>query len=93
MVPVGPRKPPNERWHQTLKNRILLDHYYLPGAFKEQVSAFVEHYNHARAHESLSNLTPADVYCGRGEAILRERERIKRQTLTRRRLQHHATIP
>jgi hypothetical protein len=54
------------------------------------VSAFVEHYNHARAHESLNNLTPADVYFGRGEAILLERERIKRQTLARRRLQHHA---
>ena len=32
-----------------------------------QVADFVEHYNHARAHESLSNLTPADVYFGRGE--------------------------
>src|SRR5687768_7283611 len=91
----APRHPQTqgkiERWHQTLKNRILLEHYYLPSALEEQVSAFVEHYNHARAHESLSNLTPADVYHGRGEAILRERERIKRQTLTRRRLQHHAT--
>ncbi len=93
----APRHPQTQgkikRWHQTLKNRILLDHYYLPGALEEQIGAFVEHYNHARAHESLSNLTPADVYCGRGEAILRERERIKRQTLARRRLQHHATIP
>ncbi len=80
----------NERWHQTLKNRILLEHYYLPGALEEQVAAFVEHYNHARAHESLKNLTPADVYFGRGEAILAERERIKKQTLTTRRLQHHA---
>ena len=87
---MGPRKPPNERWHQTLKNRILLDHYYLPGALDEQVSTFVEHYNHARAHESLSNLTPTDVYFGRGEAILAEREHIKRQTLIIRRLQHHA---
>ena len=52
--------------------------------------AFVEHYNHARAHESLSNLTPADVYFGRGEAILLEQERIKRQTHTHRRLLHHA---
>src|ERR687895_1819816 len=78
-----------ERWHQTLKNRILLEHYYLPGALEAQVGAFVEHYNHARAHESLDNLTPADVYFGRGEAILLERERIKRQTLTRRRLLHH----
>ena len=54
------------------------------------MSAFVEYDNQARAHESLSNLTPADVYFGRGEAILLERERIKRQTLARRRLLHHA---
>jgi putative transposase len=79
-----------ERWHQTLKNRILLEHHYLPGDLEAQVGAFVEHYNHARAHESLSNLTPADVYFGRGEAILLKRERIKRQTLASRRLQHHA---
>ena len=91
----APRHPQTqgkiERWHQTLKNRILLEHYYLPGALEEQVGAFVEHCNHARAHKSLGNLTPADVYLGRGEAILAERERIKRQTLTSRRLQHHAT--
>jgi putative transposase len=79
-----------ERWHQTLKNRILLENHYLPGALEEQVGAFVEYYNHARAHESLSNLAPADVYFGRGGAILLERERIKRQTLASRRLHHHA---
>jgi hypothetical protein len=55
-----------------------------------QISAFVEHYNRQRYHESLSNLTPADVYFGRGEAILLERERIKRQTILDRRLRHHA---
>jgi putative transposase len=70
-----------ERWHQTLKNRILLEHAYLPGELEARVTAFVEHYNHLRAHESLGNLTPADVYFGRGEDILRERARIKRQTL------------
>jgi putative transposase len=26
-----------ERWHQTLKNRILLEHYYLPGDLERQV--------------------------------------------------------
>src|SRR5215204_5411316 len=51
-----------ERWHQTLKNRVLLENYYLPGALEAEVGAFVEHYNHARYHESLHNLTPADVY-------------------------------
>lgn len=90
----APRHPQTqgkiERWHQTLKNRILLEHYYLPRDLEAQIAALVEHYNHARAHESLSNLTPADVYFGRGEAILLERERIKCQTLARRRLLHHA---
>jgi hypothetical protein len=55
-----------------------------------RVAAFVEHYNHARAHESLGNLTPADVYFGRGETILRERARIKRHTFMDRHLRHHA---
>jgi transposase InsO family protein len=85
-IRVAPRHPQTqgkiERWHQTLKNRVLLEHDYLPGDLEAQVRAFVEHYNHARAHESLDNLTPADVYFGRGEAILRERERIKRPTST-----------
>ena len=30
-----------ERWHQTLKNRILLDNYYLPGDLEAQIEAFV----------------------------------------------------
>jgi putative transposase len=77
-----------ERWHQTLKNRILLENYYLPGDLEAHVSAFVEHYNHRRYHESLSNLTPADVYNGRGQTILSQRDRIKRQTIQQRRLLH-----
>ena len=54
-----------ERWHQTLKNRILLENYYLPGDLEAHIERFVEHYNHRRYHESLKNLTPADVYFGR----------------------------
>jgi putative transposase len=77
-----------ERWHQTLKNRILLENYYLPGDLEAQLAAFVEHYNHLRYRESLSNPTPADVYFGRGQTILLERERIKRKTIEYRRLQH-----
>ena len=78
-----------ERWHQTLKNRILLENYYLPGDLETAIAAFVAHYNHLRYHESLGNLTPADVYFGRGQTILIERERIKRQTIANRRLLHH----
>jgi putative transposase len=75
-----------ERWHQTLKNRILLENYYLPGNLEEAVQAFVEYYNHKRYHESLANLTPADVYFGRDQIILSERRRIKAETLKQRRL-------
>ena len=77
-----------ERWHQTLKNRILLENYFLPGDLENQVAAFVGHYNHQRYHESLKNLTPADVYTGRGQSILLEREKTKRRTMKQRRLQH-----
>ena len=77
-----------ERWHQTLKNRILLENYYLPGDLEAQIEAFVEHYNHRRYHESLDNVTPADAYFGRADTIIKQRERIKRQTIEHRRLQH-----
>jgi len=79
-----------ERWHQTLKNRILLENYYLPGDLEAAIGDFIEHYNHRRYHESLSNLTPADVYFRRGRVILLERERIKRRTIEHRRLQHRS---
>ncbi len=77
-----------ERWHQTLKNRILLENYYLPGDLETRIGVFVEHYNHHRYHESISNLTPADVYFGRGHIIIMKREKIKRKTIEHRRLQH-----
>ena len=77
-----------ERWHQTLKNRILLENYFIPGDLEKQIAAFIDHYNHNRYHESLKNLTPADVYFGRGERILEQRERIKQKTIEQRRLQN-----
>jgi len=75
--PLIPRVSPYAVWYN-----------YLPGDLERQIEAFVEHYNHARYHESIDNLTPADVYFGRAETILAERERIKRATIANRRLQH-----
>ena len=77
-----------ERWHQTMKNRVLLEHYFLPGDLEAQIEAFVEYYNNHRYHESLGNLTPADVYFGRAEQVLKQREEIKRKTMLKRRLRH-----
>src|SRR5437588_8248382 len=52
----------------------------------------VRHYNNCRYHESLDNLTPADVYFGRGRAILKRREKIKRETIEQRRRLHQQAI-
>ncbi len=81
-----------ERWHQTLKNRILLENYFFPADLKAQIEAFIDYYNHQRYHESLDNLTPADVYFGRGQTILLQRERIKRKTIESRRLQYRKAV-
>ena len=75
-----------ERWHQTLNNRVLLENDYLPGDLEAGVGTFVEHYNYRRYHESLGNLTPADVYLGRHHAIIKRRRKIKELTIRKRRL-------
>ena len=77
-----------ERWHQTLKNRILLENYFFEGELEAAIATFIDHYNNHRYPESIGNLTPADVYFGRGEAILAERRRIKQKTIQNRRLNH-----
>ncbi|MEM8693869.1 MAG: IS3 family transposase, partial [Pseudomonadota bacterium] len=60
----------------------------LPGALRQTINAFVDHDNHRRYHESLQNLTPAEVYFGRGQTILRQREKIKQKTNETRSLLH-----
>ncbi len=60
----------------------------LPGDLEAQIEAFVDHYNHRRYHESLNNVTAADVSFGRDKAILQQREKIKRMTLETRRVHH-----
>jgi len=77
-----------ERWHQSLKNRVLLNNYYLPSHLEHEIGKFIEYYNHERYHESLDNVTPADVYFGRGKSILEKRRRIKIKTFKKRRLHH-----
>ena len=71
-----------------MKNRVLLEHYCLPGDLERQISDFVDYYNNRRYHESLGNVTPADVYFGRDQQILKQREEIKRKTMLKRRLRH-----
>jgi len=81
-----------ERWHQTLKNRVLLNNYYLPSQLEYEIGQFIEYYNHQRYHESINNLTPADVYFGRDKSILEKRRLIKNKTIKQRRLQHRKLV-
>jgi transposase InsO family protein len=74
-----------ERYHRSMKNILLLENYYSPDELKDQIDLFIDHYNNERYHEALNNLTPADVYYGKGREILTRRERIKKNTMLKRR--------
>ena len=74
-----------ERYHRTMKNVVTLQHYHSPWELEAEIKRFVEHYNHKRYHESISNLTPADMYHGRNRDITTARALVKMQTLERRR--------
>ena len=73
-----------ERYHRSMKNIVKLERYYSPWELERAIGRFVDRYNHRRLHESLQNVTPADMYEGRQVAILDRRARIKRETLARR---------
>jgi len=74
-----------ERYHRSMKNVIKLENYYSPGELNTRLDEFINYYNHNRYHESLNNITPADVYFGRSQMILNRRKQIKMQTLKKRR--------
>lgn len=74
-----------ERYHRSIKSVVLLDNYYCPQQLVEAINGYVEYYNTERYHESLDNLTPEDVYLGRGEQILKLRQEIKEKTIRQRR--------
>jgi len=59
-----------ERYHRSMKNIVNLQNYFLPEELEREVASFVEYYNHQRYHESLDNLTPADMFYGRAGEVL-----------------------
>ena len=54
-----------ERYHRTMKNVVKLQNYYFPGELEAEIDKFVDYYNNERYHESLDNVTPADMYNGK----------------------------
>ena len=71
--------------------RHITQHYYFPWELEGALRDFVAYYNNERYHESLDNVTPADVYFGRQHAVLTERDKIKRLTMKRRRKEYLAS--
>jgi hypothetical protein len=71
---------------------VLLHNDAFPWALEQEVARFVGDHNHRRYHESLDNVTPADVYFGRAKGVLTRRGEIKRQTLEARRRQHTQSL-
>ncbi len=80
-----------ERDHRSMKHVVKLQHYYFPGELESAIGDFVAYYNQERYHESLDNVTPADVYFGRQHAVLTERSKIKRRTMERRKKEYLAS--
>jgi len=74
-----------ERYHRTMKNVVKLENYYFPDDLRARLQEFVDYYNNHRYHESLGNITPADVYFGRNKEILSRRSEVKNKTLKERR--------
>ncbi len=60
---------------------VKLENYYSPGELELRLGEFVDYYNNNRYHESINNLTPADVCYGRDYHILKQRELIKTRTM------------
>jgi putative transposase len=81
-----------ERWHRSMKNVIKLQNYYSPAELEQAIADWVEYYNHQRFHESLENVTPADVYFGRDKEIIKQRNKLKEQTLALRRQQYRQNM-
>jgi putative transposase len=81
-----------ERYHRSMKNVVKLENYYLPGDLTNRLEQFVNYYNNHRYHESLQNLTPADVYFGHDRKILKQRELTKIKTMKKRRKNHRSQV-
>jgi len=75
-----------ERYHRSMRNVVKLEHYYYPWELEKAIEEWVHHYNHERYHESLDNVTPADVFAGRRNEILDQRALVKARTMTQRKI-------
>ncbi|TDG11299.1 hypothetical protein E2F43_18760 [Seongchinamella unica] len=65
---------------------MQLKHYYYPWKLEKVIREGVHHYIHERYHESLDNVTLADVCEGRRNDILDQRALVKIRTIAQRKI-------
>jgi len=81
-----------ERFNRTTKSKTVnLIVYCSPEELQAALREMVWKYNHT-PHSSLNNVSPADVYAGRMEEILKRRAELKKLTLERRKLYNLRSI-
>jgi HEPN domain-containing protein len=56
-----------------------------PSELEERIREWVDYYINHRYHEAIDNVTPSDKYYGRDQEILKNRMKLKTQTIRKRR--------
>lgn len=77
-----------ERYHRSFRQEAVAEHppsnYY---SACEQITNWVNYYNHDRLHSALQYLRPIDYYCGEPEKLVKERlKKLKRAKINRRKI-------
>jgi putative transposase len=81
-----------ERFHRSAKEEIKLVVWESPDELVTEISKFIAFYNGVRYHEALGNVTPDDVYFGRKDLVINQRQGLKEKTLNHRKKLNHRRI-
>ena len=77
-----------ERYHRSMKEKVKQNVYDAPEKLKAEVGKYISYHNKHRYHEALGNVTPDDVWYGRRDLILKQRSKLKIETLANRKIKN-----
>lgn len=74
-----------ERYHRSVKEEdVFPEGYDNPYLAKEGIDEYIRWYNEVRPHKALDYVTPEEKYWGLDEEIIEKREKLKEETLKKR---------